>query len=62
MITLDRAESILLQSKSLTTNRLYFPENLRLRNKVISHVWLIANDWLSNLNSPVDEFYFRRFN
>lgn len=62
MITLDRAESILLQSKSLTTNRLYFPENLRLRNKVISHIWLIANDWLSNLNSPVDEFYFRRFN
>lgn len=44
MIYLDRAESMIVTSASLKTNRLYFPENLRLRGKKINKVWYYGDD------------------
>lgn len=44
MIYIDRIESMMVESRSLGTTRLYFPENLRLRNEKITCLWMIENN------------------
>jgi len=48
MIYIDRIESMIVESRSLGTTRLYFSENLRLRNEKITCLWMIENDVVDN--------------
>ena len=48
MIYIDRIESMIVESRNLGTTRLYFPENLRLRNETITCLWMIENDVVDN--------------
>lgn len=43
MIRIDKAESVIVRSADSRANRLYLPENLRLRGKNILCVWMIEN-------------------